>query len=285
MLNFRLFSKFLIKYTVILLVMTFMILVAFSSNINAAIISGSIYDLSLQTESDAIIEINTLPRQLMVSKDGTYSFNIGNGNYTLYAYTSTSSASESVIIANDGNYTLDIILEEKPLYSNDGLILDEKNLNVSLDLPSDSNNLLNITLIIGLISIISLIFAGLFIFLYVKKNIIKKDLNKHTLNNYDIGSGTKQSLIKLKKESILKDFNLNNNSVSNNFSSHKYLDEYDSKILNIIKKEKRITQKDIRSQIPLSEAKISLVISDLEDKGMIRKIKKGRGNILIYIKD
>jgi uncharacterized membrane protein len=265
--------------------MTFMILVAFSSNINAAIISGSIYDLSLQTESDAIIEINTLPRQLMVSKDGTYSFNIGNGNYTLYAYTSTSSASESVIIANDGNYTLDIILEEKPLYSNDGLILDEKNLNVSLDLPSDSNNLLNITLIIGLISIISLIFAGLFIFLYVKKNIIKKDLNKHTLNNYDIGSGTKQSLIKLKKESILKDFNLNNNSVSNNFSSHKYLDEYDSKILNIIKKEKRITQKDIRSQIPLSEAKISLVISDLEDKGMIRKIKKGRGNILIYIKD
>jgi uncharacterized membrane protein len=53
-------------------------------------------------------------------------------------------------------------------------------------------------------------------------------------------------------------------------------------VLEIIKKEKRITQKDIRKQLPDSEAKISLVISEFEAQGIIKKIKKGRGNIIIY---
>jgi uncharacterized membrane protein len=67
--------------------------------------------------------------------------------------------------------------------------------------------------------------------------------------------------------------------------SEQPVDEHEHKILQIIKKEKRMTQKDLRKEIPLSEAKISLVISDLESKGKIRKIKKGRGNILIFVKD
>jgi len=57
------------------------------------------------------------------------------------------------------------------------------------------------------------------------------------------------------------------------------------KVLEIIRKEERINQKDLRKQFPLSEAKISLVISELESKGKIEKIKKGRGNILIIKKD
>ena len=56
-------------------------------------------------------------------------------------------------------------------------------------------------------------------------------------------------------------------------------------ITDIVKKEGgRATQKDIRKQIPLSEAKISLMIAELEHKGIIEKIKKGRGNILILKK-
>ncbi|MBI5065812.1 hypothetical protein HZA97_06250 [Candidatus Woesearchaeota archaeon] len=59
-------------------------------------------------------------------------------------------------------------------------------------------------------------------------------------------------------------------------------DELKSKVLNIIKKEgNRTTQKDLRKQIPYSEAKISLVVAELEKEGKIKKIKKGRGNILI----
>lgn len=42
----------------------------------------------------------------------------------------------------------------------------------------------------------------------------------------------------------------------------------------------RTTQKDIRKQFPSSEAKISLIVTELEKKGVIEKIKRGRGNII-----
>ncbi len=57
------------------------------------------------------------------------------------------------------------------------------------------------------------------------------------------------------------------------------------KVIDFIKKEGgRTTQKDIRKNFPQSEAKISLIVSELEDAGRIRKIKKGRGNIIILNK-
>lgn len=53
-------------------------------------------------------------------------------------------------------------------------------------------------------------------------------------------------------------------------------------LLNFIKKQGgRTTQKDIRKEFPSSEAKISLMIAELEKKGKVEKIKKGRGNIII----
>ncbi|MBN2112295.1 hypothetical protein JW707_04310 [Candidatus Woesearchaeota archaeon] len=54
------------------------------------------------------------------------------------------------------------------------------------------------------------------------------------------------------------------------------------KVVDFIKKEGgRTTQKDIRKHFPQSEAKISLILTELEDREVIRKIKKGRGNVII----
>lgn len=54
------------------------------------------------------------------------------------------------------------------------------------------------------------------------------------------------------------------------------------KVIEIIKKEgNRTTQKVIREKTGLSEAKVSLMITELEDKGIIKKIRKGRANIII----
>lgn len=53
-------------------------------------------------------------------------------------------------------------------------------------------------------------------------------------------------------------------------------------MLEFIKKEGgRTNQKDIRKQFGLSEAKISLMVTELEDKGKIKRIKKGRGNVIV----
>jgi len=57
------------------------------------------------------------------------------------------------------------------------------------------------------------------------------------------------------------------------------------KVISIVEEEGgRATQKDIRKKMPLSEAKISLLIAELEHTGKIKKIKKGRGNIIILNK-
>lgn len=53
------------------------------------------------------------------------------------------------------------------------------------------------------------------------------------------------------------------------------------KVIELIKAEGgRITQRELRRKLGYSEAKISLIIADLERRGLIEKIKKGRGNII-----
>ncbi|WP_445475603.1 helix-turn-helix transcriptional regulator [Methanococcoides methylutens] len=47
----------------------------------------------------------------------------------------------------------------------------------------------------------------------------------------------------------------------------------------------RINQKDLRSKLSYSEAKVSLIVSDLENRGLVEKFKKGRGNIIIIPDD
>jgi uncharacterized membrane protein len=42
----------------------------------------------------------------------------------------------------------------------------------------------------------------------------------------------------------------------------------------------RITQRELRKKSPYSESKVSLMLSDLEERGLIEKFKKGRGNII-----
>jgi uncharacterized membrane protein len=42
----------------------------------------------------------------------------------------------------------------------------------------------------------------------------------------------------------------------------------------------RMNQKDLRNRLPYSEAKVSLMVSDLESRGIVKRFKKGRGNII-----
>ncbi len=66
---------------------------------------------------------------------------------------------------------------------------------------------------------------------------------------------------------------------------HEILPEDLNEIVEIIKKEGgRITQKELKRKTGYSDAKISLMIADLEKRGMIEKVKKGRGNI-IFLKE
>ncbi|MDP3917489.1 MAG: hypothetical protein Q8Q42_04370 [Nanoarchaeota archaeon] len=57
------------------------------------------------------------------------------------------------------------------------------------------------------------------------------------------------------------------------------------KVIKFIKQHNgMVTQKEIRKNFPSSEAKISLMITELESKGIVKRIKRGRGNIIILKK-
>ena len=58
-----------------------------------------------------------------------------------------------------------------------------------------------------------------------------------------------------------------------------------SRIISLLEKnDGRMTQRELRKELPLSEAKISLMVAELESLGKVKKIKKGRGNIIILEK-
>ena len=220
----------------------------FISQVNAATIYGTVYDLSLKKVDNARVEIDTSPKQFMIAQNGSYSFDVPNGAYTIKAQllqksTVIASVQENITIKQSGSYVLDLILfpdieegiEDIDFDVNGDLITIENNKNMILGI------------IVFLLSAIILATAYYFI-----KNKAKKEENK--------------KLEEQKKED-------------------KYEDDSLEHLVKIIKQEGgRTTQKDIRKQIPLSEAKISLMIAELEHKGIIEKIKKGRGNIIILKK-
>ena len=222
--------------------------ILFISQVNAATIYGTVYDLSLKKVDNARVEIDTSPKQFMIAQNGSYSFDVPNGAYTIKAQllqksTVIASVQENITIKQSGSYVLDLILfpdieegiEDIDFDVNGDLITIENNKNMILGI------------IVFLLSAIILATAYYFI-----KNKAKKEENK--------------KLEEQKKED-------------------KYEDDSLEHLVKIIKQEGgRTTQKDIRKQIPLSEAKISLMIAELEHKGIIEKIKKGRGNIIILKK-
>ena len=241
--------------TIVLIISIFYAII-FSNYTYAALIHGTIYDVALDQQTDVKIEINTTPQQVFIAKNGTYLINLPIGNYSIEAHNREGYAKENVVVSDvQGDYVIDIILD--PLISNPVIDLND-NVSLSLgDLPDKTvdNKISSRSTDTLLIIFILILFIALSIYI---------------LNIIILGNRAKK---------------IEENKVQSISETIKKYDAYGDKVLSIIRKESRITQKDLRKQIPLSEGKISLIITDLEDSGSIRKIRKGRGNILVYIKD
>jgi len=254
------------KNIFLLLCSSFVILFLFISTVDAAVISGSVYDDSLAKLNDVVIKVNSNPAQQYISKDGSYQFELPFGDYTIDAQYSENklvkySAKENISITKEGNYKLDLIL-----FSN----LEEdttSDLDLDLSLTGIDGNSFSIVKVLILLFVILLFLAILYtVYRYrkiLKNGTIDTALDKFEEEQSDGKQTEKQSDEKGKKNQI-------------------NMDDEQVQLLKLLKEHKRITQKEIRQEIPLSEAKISLMIAELEHKGVVEKIKKGRGNIIIY---
>ncbi len=206
----------------------------------AANIHGSIYDLSFMKASNSIVEINTVPNQRFLAVNGSYSFDVPDGNYMLSAYLKENgevmAAFENISIENDGSYVLDLFLYPS-IDETDKLYMD---IDFEIDEPEfERKNYFGFPFIL-------MVFGLLIVFSYIFFR--KKVENKNNAKSI--------------------------NAVSSDLE----------KIIAILKKNQgRMTQREIRKEFPVSEAKISLMIAELEHMGKVKKIKQGRGNIISLI--
>ncbi|MBU4493136.1 MAG: hypothetical protein KKA61_02100 [Nanoarchaeota archaeon] len=219
-------------------------------NCYAATIYGNIYDPDLNQMKGRIeVEVDSSPRQYRVSTDGTYSFFLLVGKYTIKAKYEEHGrlkyiAEERIVVRDEGRFIHDIVMYPSPEE-------EERLMGDVIEEPSNKNNSIVLFMIIGFVFIVSI----LLVFYILKKTRKKEYIQEKKEESFD---ETKEE-----KEDIENPESLDT-------------------IIKIIKENKgRVTQREIRKQIPLSEAKISLMITELEDKGIVKRIKKGRGNIII----
>ncbi len=219
----------------------------------AATVYGTIYEWSdLETPlKNTIVEVNSTPSQYVVSTTGTYSFNLSPGNYLIKAKYYRNNILEYAVeddirIEKEGDFVHDLLLF--PPTESEYEYLADLNLTGDLELKSESN--LKYYIIV-------LALAALFILLWMKKK-----------KNKPIEQGAEET-IEIPPENIAK-------------TKIKELPEDLRGIYELIlKKGGRVTQKELRKEVKYGEAKVSLLIADLENRGLVKKIKKGRANIII----
>jgi uncharacterized membrane protein len=218
------------------LLITAMLLLFFSQIAQGATIYGNIYDPVLKKVNNAVVEIDTNPKQKLLAINGTYQFSIPPGDYRITAQFLRGSVrlatEENITIIDDGFYILDLFLYtdlDTDYYFND------TDFDVS---PPAFDSPRNYTLFAVLVM---LIIASALTY-YIRENTI------------------------IKKRQI---------------EESNILDDDLKKILSLLRKNKgRLSQKDIGRHFAYTDAKISLMITELEDKKIVRRVKRGRSNII-----
>lgn len=209
------------------------ILVIFSlflPSVYAAKVFGIVYSPYLEKLNSAVVSVNSEPKQTVVARDGSYSFNLDEGDYVItarYRNKENYFVEEEVKISEDGEFNLDLILF--PDLTEDDITVEDFG-----DIPE----------VVNVPSIWTYILIGWLVMVFGVLYMMRR------------------------AKSHFEDLD----------------DDLDG-VLRFIKDNKgRVTQLDIRKNFSWSEAKISLIITELEDKGLIKKIKKGRSNVILLEK-
>ncbi len=226
--------------------------------VSAAMLKGSIYNSNLDLENNVLVEINSTPVQKFLAKEGNYEFNVPLGKYTLTARKGLLDVREDTTIVSDGIFVVDLFLlpdfstEDELWGEASEQLVDDQTLSTS-SLKSEWWRYLLVIIILGLLG-----------WRYAKMRRKYGPLNR------------------FRKEMKVEHVKTMEQHKQDIAEEPGYLDE----VLEIIKKnDGRVTQKQIRREmLHLSEAKISLIITELEHKGVVEKIKKGRGNVVVLKK-
>jgi uncharacterized membrane protein len=276
------------------------------SNISATVHGVTYLWDTLEPLNDTVIDVNSTPPQSIVAKNGSYSFELVPGDYAITAKyyqnnTLTYSKEATFKIEGEGNYVFDLLLypiSENPVTGTIAANINNPNsVNPIEQTRTDS-------------SAISYLLIALTLFLLLgggyklsrKHKLIEKSMFQK--RKFDIsgllvkilanstGSGVKPGFVNIEKalsvtEPIITGPIIEpaaNSEIETAALKKLPLSTDLQEIVNLIRGHKgRITQKDLRRRSEYSEVKVSLLLSELEKRGLIKKFKNGRENILILI--
>lgn len=232
-----------------------LLVISLISSAHAAKVYGTIYewsDLEMPLKN-TIVEVNSIPAQYVIATTGTYSFNLSRGSYLIKAKYYRNNileyaAEDEIRIDMEGDFVHDLLLF--PPTESEYEYLGDINLTEDMELKIESN--LKYYIIIPII-----VFPALFVLyrIWKKKNAPVVPHAIETMEQHP------EKTIKNQTKELPEDLR----------------EIYEL----ILKKSGRITQKEIRKEVKYGEAKVSLMLDDLEERGLIKKFKKGRANIII----
>ena len=266
----------------------------------AALLHGTVYDLSLDPVVGAVVEVNTTPGQRFLSTDGEYSFDLQPGSYLLTAKKlsgdeTVSSAEESILVEGEGTFVLDLILYPEILSEEELLApgaLDDVERDFSTPFPQ-----LALIAAAAAATLLALIFM-LFILGRASKRLSSVEIvlaalrhRKHASKEQSEEKQAKPSAPPSPSTPSVSSAGPSSESSpeSSPESPHESSSELSpelSGLCGIISAAGgRMTQRDLRKELPYSEAKVSLMVAELEGRGILKKFKKGRGNIIVLAKE
>ena len=236
---------------VLVFLITALLLISLTS---AATLKGNVYDSNLEVAKDSLIEIDTNPAQKFLAKEGSYSFEVPQGEYTIKVTKGFFSTSEQLTVSNEGEFVYDLFLLED--FSEEDDLWKDTDIQLFTEVEEETKQSYEWW---------RYLIAGILI-LYLLGRLLKMRKKYGRLKVF------RKNFVKEKKKTIEE----HKEEIA---SEPGYLD----RALDIIKKhDGRIHQKQLRKEmLDLSEAKISLILTELEHKGQVEKVKKGRGNVII----
>lgn len=274
-------------------------------------VQGNVYDwATFSTVNNAIVDVYSLPSgpgaspvNHYVARTGSYSFSLPEGSYMLVATAGTPggsdeiTATENITVPGSGERIIDLIMF--PTGNLDDLGGFTEN-NVTPTLPPVENPTLvpnpteqpagdNWAMWLGLGAIVLAILAIAAGLLLLRALRPKKTEEPGPV----AGTPAKTEILPPAREPVVSPVEPEQTTAPPQpvppvqappqpAVRDLLLPEDCRQVLAILEKhDGRITQLDLRKALPYSEAKVSLIVSDLENRGLVKKIKKGRGNVLI----